>query len=253
MQITNEPSDGQPEFSAEVQDAFRQMRLRRSPCPDSAQLEAFQRNALSAAEAEPIRLHVSECGICDAVLERLKHYDRAERSVSAGVLRRAASWLFLSPAVAWLVVLLLVYPAYVGLHPITPAPQPGPATAGHATEARLPAVRHELAGLISAKTFDLRQVRGKTGAGARRVELQPEERAFILSFWLEIKDGERYTASIAAPDGRPIITNQQALPNDKIGNFFLVCDRRLFPSPGVYTLRLQGDGPQWQIPFELKF
>jgi hypothetical protein len=210
-------------FPAEIERAFRVLRDRRGPCPESEALLRFHAGEMAEEEAARLREHARGCGFCQAALAALRRFDEAAATpfpdssgaVSSLEPRRPFWRLLFSPALAYALVLALLYPAYLGLfsQPEDPVERI--------------VLRPPPPELASARVFDLRQVRA---AGESEVVLQPDEQMFILSFWVPVRPGRRYEAKIAGN------TVARLRERDQQGNFALVCERRVFEAPGRYVL-----------------
>jgi hypothetical protein len=210
--------------------AFRELRERKGPCPDSDASASYFAGDLSPSEADRIRQHIECCGECDLILERMKVFEKAvpgpprwkatERRIAArlglpepqaGIVDRLASAVR-HPLFAYALAVALIYPAYLGLS-VKPQPSAPPA---------------ELAppSLKPARSFDLSQTRGASS----EIRLAEGEGTFILFFFIPARSGFDYFAAVKG------VRMPLAAP-DSAGNLYLVCDRRLFPQ-GEYRLKV---------------
>ena len=222
------PRDGGDEaFEREFGAGFDALRSRRSDCPDTDLLSRYLGGETTEEESAGIRRHIAACGICDLLIERMKPFDRVPQP---GPSQRVYGWLR-TPALAYALVALLLYPAYLG-------------TFGRRQAAEAP---QPPAAVEPAKVLDLSPERGG------RFQARPGERdrVFVLSFFIPVRDGVRYTATITGEDGKAVAAPRQLEDHNGAGNFHLVCSRDLF-RPGRYTLTVTGsDGRTFTYPFSL--
>ena len=248
-----EPASNDQAFEEE---GFESIRKSKGTCPETGWLSKFLSGELPEEQSAGIQAHVASCGVCDSLLERMRQFDQAaeenqpalsaeesavERRVAnqfarkrLPVLGRAAR-LFFSflrrPVFAYVVVLLLLYPAYLGVFlrprlpkevaPVQERPTPPPPS---------PAID-------SARHFDLNQVRGAGATGAD-IPLTERDRSFILSFFVPIRAGFEYRADIFDEAGKTVVTQSQLTSSDGKGNFYLICNPQRF-SRGTYLLTIQ--------------
>jgi hypothetical protein len=174
--------------------------------------------------------------------------------------RRPVSGVLVSPALAYVLVLVLLIPAYRGLVPrgpkaATPPPSAPPAageTAGPGAEVAAPVAEPAAAG---ARTFDLGA--GVTRASTGRIHVVPEETdAFVvLRFLVPIREraGDVYEAVLSDGAGRTVAVQRPLRSRDALGNFVLVCRREVLRE-GSYVLHvslLGAPAETWLFPFEV--
>ncbi len=232
------------------------LRRERGSCPESHVLVAYQEGALAPEEAAKIRAHADLCGICQASLQVVEAWQAARRGeevgeapdwqiirgdlrkrvlafASAGGKPRNAFARFASglrgllwrPAVAYIIALILLYPAYRGLFPRQPIEYPKvegppvPISAG--TAATITLERHDVRG-VEARPNVVRPA-----AGDRYVALQ---------FFVPIRavPNVEYTARIDGAAGI-VVQAGKIVSMDRIGNFQLVVPRERLAF-GSYTL-----------------
>jgi hypothetical protein len=131
-----------------------------------------------------------------------------------------------------------MYPAYRGL-------VPGPVKNEASTA---PASR--LLGLESAKILQLNATRSESVNAIAPTE---RDKVFILSFFVPVRIGPRYSAAIVDGFGKIILEQANMSSYDGQGNFYLVCDRRSFTG-GRHVLVVKesgGDSREFQFPFAL--
>jgi len=223
---------GDASFEREFGAAFDALRSGKGHCPGPALLARYLGGETSEAETAEVGRHLALCGVCDLLVERMKAFDETSRS-SPG--RRVLGWLR-TPALAYALVALLLYPAYLG-------------TLGRRRVAELkPVIPGQLPlGVEPANVLDLSPERG----GKVRVSPGERDRVFVLSFFVPVREGVRYTAAITREDGQPVAPPRELEEHDGAGNFHLVCRRGLFPA-GRYTLSVTGsDGRKFAFPFSL--
>jgi hypothetical protein len=98
-----------------------------------------------------------------------------------------------------------------------------------------------------AKVLDLSPERG----GKFQVHPGGRDQVFVLSFFVPVREGVRYTATITREDGQTVAPPRELEDHDGSGDFHLVCQRDLFPA-GRYTLTVTGsDGRKFAFPFSL--
>jgi hypothetical protein len=209
------------------------MRHGLGPCPDAAALAGFAAQTLPSDEATRVQAHVSMCGICDSLVESLKHFDdplsalpdwaSTERRLRVKVFPRQRRWSWLlHPAVAYGVALAAVTVAFVPVRhkafptPVSPAPAQPTIVAPGTTE------------LQSLRTIDLNTTRG---ARVPHFALGSGDRLVLLSFLIDVHPGFHYEASL---DGR---TAQSVTSSDGKGNFAVLVNRELL-GPGSHDLKV---------------
>ncbi len=254
------------------QDYINDLRARRGECPQDEILTSFREGMLTGGPAAEIETHLAICGLCHVRLrwiercERLEEADIEEpgdwpeierrgrerfhafldskakkeqkREAKAGILQRMRA-LLLSPALAYLLVLALLYPAYKGffqMPEVLVVKEPVKET--EIVEVQKPAPSLGMATL--SRSFELRLA--ERGAGERRrvVRLHQGDEFFALSFRVPISELPEFVYNLEIRDsqGQVVASEQEARAQDWLGNFSVVCDRELFP-PGEYELRVK--------------
>jgi len=217
-------------------------------CPGTESLAKFLGGELTAEDSARIISHAASCGVCDALLERMKRFDDpvawedADRRIAPrfgrfpggpdsfglSVLRR--------PWFAYAVVALLIYPAYRGLVPKQVAKEPPLAQPVRPV------------GLDSAKVLQLDATRS---AGTNGIVLTGKDKVFILSFFVPIRAGQRYSAEIVNQERRVVVAQPEISSHDGLGNFYLVCEHGLFER-GRYVLTVkEAGGARYDFRFTL--
>ena len=253
------------EFEAWLKAAGRALRRQKGSCPETDTLNRFLAGDLPEGEAEQVKSHISACGVCDLLVEKMKRFEEVaahdapptarayavERKILESLqhsepgedarlpvgtesvvnrLKHATRQLFRylrRPAFAYLVALALVYPAYRGLRPRPQAPPPRLASVEAPKTPSPPLV------MVPATRLDLERVRGGEGR-SKIVRLAPNDSAFELGFPVATRTGYSYLAEIRHGKTGAVVTRMQLQPN-RVGYFNLVFDRRPF-DPGAYTL-----------------
>jgi len=230
------------------QDDLRAVAKTKGECPDTDQLVSFLTGELAAKDSEKITRHVAACGVCDALLERMQGFDDpmawldADRRLTErfngflGRLRRPVFSVLRHAWLAYLIALMLIYPAYRGLvlpakHQASPPASPLPA-------------------FESAKILRLDATRS---ASVSAMALTERDKVFILSFFVPIKTDSRYSAAIEDGLAKIIATPTEISSYDSQGNFYLICDRHLFTG-GQYVLVVKEfgrDSREFRFPFTL--
>ena len=197
-------------------------------CPTTETLANFLEGSLSINIRSQVERHVTTCGVCDLLTNRMKDFDDNSelviklRSVEERMQSRFndhldASWqtnklvpvqrlrrFLWSPVFAYTLVIALVYPAGLGLLRYLPeTDRSGPAADNAALEN---ATVIQLDTMRSASKATL-----KTESGNRRL---------LLSFFLPIRDGYRYSAVLT---GGASTKRLDINSYDAAGNFLVTC------------------------------
>jgi len=260
----------QAAFEASLHSAVRTIRQGKGECPDAETLAGFLDGRLGEAEANKVKLHLGSCGVCDLVLEKMKAFEAevtkgdekrlgwrayaVENRVRAALKQRAgqantseaagrwwttaAVYRFIdilvgylkSPVVAYVLILLLAYPAYRGLRLRVHVPAPPSAAVQRPTAA--PSAQR---GMVPAKLLELGEARSATDQ-TLAVNLTPTDSEFVLAFFAPTRKGFSYRAE-ALDSKRNVIVAETALSGNGEGDFQLICDRSRFV-PGTYMLKV---------------
>ncbi len=215
-----------------LQEAFDELKARRGDCPGSDELLQYQQKSLPAEQLVKMKQHIDSCGLCDSIVTGLTQFDSAviekpKQSIPWMVTMRQ---FFLQPAVAYLVALALLYPAYVGIFR-------KPGVVEKIIEAPAP-----IQGVGSAQDFDLGEGTAQRGSSPSSAPVQimrisAEEKFFILNFFVPVRPDRRYEMQIVGDKGEQI-TARKVTSRDRLGNFSLVCTWDLFP-PDSYVLTIK--------------
>jgi len=151
---------GEAELEQSLRARLRALKEKKRPCPDADLLRKFHAKSLSADESRAIEEHVALCGLCDLKLGRLAEADPSAdppgavppsvwEQVDPRFTRRFEEFLasakrpprrpvfvffakiFATPAPAYVLALLLCYPAYLGLTNRVPGGSPPPSPVGN--------------------------------------------------------------------------------------------------------------------------
>ncbi len=211
-------------------------------CPGAETLADFAAGSLPPGEAARIRSHIAACGICDSLVERLRHFDEpvgvgppgwaaTERRLRSRVFPKPR-WqvILLHPAVAYGIALAAVIVAAVpGRHPASPIP---PAAAAIAME--------------SVRTIDLNVTRGVPSFAPDQ-----SEKFLLLSFLIDIHPALHYAVSL---DGSPA---REVVSSDGKGNFAVLFSRAVLGA-GSHRLTVIETDPRsgktersLEFPFQL--
>ncbi len=204
------------EFDRALRRRLWTVRAQRGECPAIEVLTRFSFGDSPEAEAEEVRAHVARCGLCDALLYRMKDFPATAGAYGAPK-RRLVEYLR-SPALGYVLALALVYPAYRGLKP-SPSVPPVPSR---------PAAVEAPPGL------SLNAVRGETGGPAATMAGDH----FLIHFALPVSARRQYRATIRAADGKEIVAGLPIRSWDSFGNFSLLCRASDFPS-GSYSVEVE--------------
>ncbi len=181
----------------------------------------YQHRELGTEEMLRIKQHIDICGSCDCVLVQLSEFDSVAGSAIQAK-QKVVLRFFLHPALAYGIVLLLLYPAYLGL-------------IDHRR-----AARQINDGTGSAMDFDLGQGSATRSASSGEqivVPLSSDERFFILTFFLPVRRNHRYEMAIRNEQGI-LIDSKDIHSRDSVGNFSIVANGSLFPN-GIYKLTVK--------------
>jgi hypothetical protein len=146
--------------------------------------------------------------------------------------RWASLWrVFLTPAPAYALALLLMYPAYLGVfrEPIqvrevvnvTPTP---------------------LVTIGTTRVLSLGAAGERGGERTRNITVGPRDGFFTLSFFLAQQPNRRYDVLIRNAKGDVVAKQEGLASQDGLGNFSLVCNRLLFNN-GRYVLQISEVNP----------
>lgn len=220
------------DINEDVREAFEKMRTDRGECPAPEQLVKFQQRSLTAEEIIIVKRHIEDCGSCDWIVRGLTEFDAAslrDQEKSAGWAAKVQHLLF-HPALAYLLVLALLYPAYRGIF-----------HKPNIVEKTIPVSKPlPVEGVGSARDFNLGD--GSTQRAAlplseEIIQLSKDDKFFILNFFIPVRADHRYEMQITNEKGNVIATDE-AKSRDQLGNFSVVCTRQLFPA-GSYILRIK--------------
>jgi hypothetical protein len=267
MSERTSPADHEQEF-------INYVRRKRGPCPDSETLIAFQQKALPLDQAEGIQSHVQLCGSCQVAMEMLERFEQAQagelpeppdwpkierrsrqrfraflenQKVSSPVrpslweqLTAMLSWenlkiVFLHPALAYLLVVALAYPAYRGLFR---QPEVVTVTVPEKQIVEVEKPGPDMANLtpVALKAPE----RAPPGEGPSVVRLKPDQPFVELAFQSPVSGSPRVVSDLEFYDshGQVVSALKAVRPRDEYGNFILRCRRELF-KPGRYELRVR--------------
>jgi hypothetical protein len=194
------------EFEQWLRPRLRALGAQRGSCPPAEALVDFEAGELPAEQAEAVRRHIERCGVCDALLVRLResesHFGVNPEVAGAGRAREnlVSRWrrVFLHPAAGYALGTIAV--VAVLLLPRQSVSEP-------------PRSEPEL--VAPVEVVDLTRVR----AGSMRAVV-PADHAAVLSFFVAIHPDRRYTASLDSQKSVPIESH------DGHGNFRIYCDAR---------------------------
>lgn len=210
------PDPEERRFAEMVRQGARQLREERGPCPNAEELVAFFERRLEPEDATRVESHVEACGLCDAALGRLE----AARQTGAESGWKTVLSFLRRPAIAYGVVLVLLFPAYRGI-----------------TLSRSARRASDLSPLpISAPRYILDTVRGAQSLPT--VKLASDRDAFILSFLVPVRPKFRYTAQIGENGAAPVSPATELVAEDDLGHCSVICPRELF-RPGMYALTVK--------------
>ena len=152
-----------PDFDAELRAKAHELRGRRGSCPNALTLIEYRNGALPQDESGAIREHLNSCGLCDTALARLN------RTLET---RSRKSWVI--PGLSVLVAATAIL--FSTKTPETPA----------AVDALQPAAFLDPNAVRSANT---------------RIPSAGPDSTVVLSFFVPMEPGRRYSATLRRPDG----------------------------------------------------
>jgi hypothetical protein len=169
------------------------------------------------------------------------------------IIRTAGAFLW-RPAIGYIAALILCYPAYLGIRSALVRRgadlMPGavhnvPREEPPVQRREPPAVAEALPAVQGVRSFDLSRTRGANqadGASAMSLNLNPEDRVFLLTFFIPSRPEMRYSVSVVASDGRIIVSEQNLDRGDQQGAFSVLCKRDSFDR-GEYSLIVRETNP----------
>jgi hypothetical protein len=136
------------------------------------------------------------------------------------------------PALAYLLVLALLYPAYRGFFQ-----KPEIRVVREKETVEVPKPPLDMAAL---RTFELKAPERAGGQGPSVVRVSPDEPFFALTFFVPISERPELVYDVEIRDSQNHVVAEQkdARATDRLGNFLFVCRRELF-LPGQYLLRVR--------------
>jgi hypothetical protein len=252
-----------------IEDYVNHLRVRRGDCPSEETLCAFHEGTLTADLASSAQKHTGMCSQCQIRIELIKKFERhshaeigeisgwpeiemrgqqrfysflgsrvkkeQEQKTKTGLIDRLKAVL-VHPAFAYLVTLVLLYPAYLGLFR-NPETVKETVREKELVEVEKPEPAISIATL---HTIKLQLAERGAGSGRSAVRLSEDEPFFALAFFVPISERPEFIYDLEVRDeqGRVVAAEEAARPQDYLGNFLLVCSRELFP-PGKYELRVK--------------
>ncbi|GEM_PF-5784889 len=242
------------------------LRQKRGPCPDDETLIAFHEQKLPADHAKRIETHLTLCTTCQDAIRVLQRFDECQSEtlpeppewpdVSQRLRSRFHAFLeqqkparpeststsfwnrikniALHPALAYLLIAALLYPAYRGLFG---KPQ---VVTKIVPQKEIVTVEKPPVDIATVPRVELKAGIRAAGASPPSIRLSPEVPFFILAFFVPVSERPEFVYRVEIYDrgGELIARQAEARPQDRLGNFLLLCRRDLF-SPGEYELRVE--------------
>lgn len=153
--------------------------------------------------------------------------------------------IFLKPAVAYFLVLCLIYPAYLGLFR-----KPRVIKEVVKETVEVPVIKEvvrekevappaSLPGILDVRDFSLGPEAERAATETKSFALAKSDAFFVLSFFVSISadPSAQYDVEIKKADGAWVAGQKDIRSKDGLGNFSLVCTRSVFTT-GDYVLRL---------------
>lgn len=233
------------EFDSNFENALRRAFANdeRGPCPSDEGLVAFYEGRLSSDEAAKVGAHLERCGVCDALVYRLRRPDIGIAATSEQKNRIRQRVFSEKRSVRDSIKNLLK------------SPLPGYAFAAAfaailAFRIAIPQENKEQTAFGDAVELELTQVRGADGAhGGASTR---GKRYLILRFFVPVDPAKQYWVSL---DGKPA---NECSSYDRLGNFRLVIPAKSLPATtnALHRLDIEERSQQsvlqsWQFQFTL--
>jgi len=235
-----------------IQRALREMMAERGDCPGSEKLIAFHDRLLPAEEILQVRQHVEMCGLCDSRIAAMARFDSVTKPTEEKDRLMIVRRFFLSPALAYLFVLALIYPAYRGIFQEPEVKEK--------IVTRTKTIPMPVEAVAAARDFSLGEATRQRSGGVESIpiiELSPQEKFFILSFFLPVHPSHQYEMEITDDKGGVLTSADRIMSRDALGNFSIVASSKLFPD-NLYTLKVleseEGSGrliDTYSFPFQV--
>jgi hypothetical protein len=232
-------------FDQDMERALHELNKSAGECPSADVLETYAHGGLAAAEIAAIRRHLTGCGICELVVERLRTLDAPDWTATEKKLRKGLG-IAREAKPAWRRILWNPAPAYalaaalaisLGVARRTPAPKP-------------PSVPAPQAAITVPMVLKFEPVT-RAGVRATRLPGRGHSDTVLFMFFVPIQRGSTHSATILGNSGRVIVPTQDIVSQDALGNFYLTCDARLIGTGG-YVLQVTESGGR-NRPFEFPF
>lgn len=234
-------------FDDDLRRGLHELNENAGECPSADVLEAYARRGLPADEIAAIRKHLTGCGICELVVERLQTLDVPDWKATEKKLRKGLgiagdakpTWrrILWNPAPAYSLALAMAI--WLGVAHRRTAPTPSAMPAPQA--------------LIAVPTVLVLEPETRGGPpGARpRGQGHSDTNTIVLKFFVPIHERSKYSATILSSSGKIVVPKQEIASQNGLGDFYLPCDARLLGT-GSYLLRVTESGGGSQ-PFEIAF
>jgi hypothetical protein len=229
----------------ELRRAFRELNEDAGECPSAEVLEAYAQGRLPTGQRSTVEKHLSGCGICELVVQRLRTMEAPDWKATEKKLEKGLGiagdtkpgWrrILWNPAPAYALALAMVIWAAIGHRKPAPVPEAMPA----------PPVAMDVPAVLPLEpetrgAFHVTHLMGQGRSGT-----------ILLKFFLPVRTGSRYSATIVDSSGVMIAPKQDIASQDEIGNFYLTCNAHLLASGG-YVLRVTESGAGNRV-FEFPF
>jgi len=284
------PDSENPGAEKVLRAAFDAMRQQRGGCPDAGTLARFLDGGLSEEQRSSVGSHIASCGFCDLAVSQMRQFEqtfdmgedapvplrwsRIERNLdrrmrglldagkprpfwgaAVSVFRDTADYVFAAlrkPMVAYALLLLLLYPAYLGIVQIRhPAGKSTASSRGESGSTTVVVPPPSLPAPMPALIVNLDRVRGEKGGGHAGA-VPNGVNLVVLQFFWPVRLGATYSGQIKDATGRVVVPVPDLTSSDSKGNFSLVCERKYLP-PGNYTLTVVEKTPRETVPRQFSF
>ena len=178
-----------------------------------------------------IEKHLESCQNCKRelqILEKVNQSLKPAREISlleiiGQRLRGIFPKLLTKPALAYIIILLLLYPAWLGIFQLRRE------------------IRKMQEPRVAQANYELIQFDTRSGAKVENeIKIPPQTEVFSLSFSIPILAAEniRYDVEILDARNRRVWQKRDIKSLDEYGTFLLICHSRFFPE-GSYTLKVE--------------
>ncbi len=194
--------------------------------PEQLVLYAEAKHELTKEDFEKIDSHFKECSGCQRELQILKNVNASLKKnlilkfldTLKNKINNLAPQILIGPALAYMIILLLLYPAYLGIFKSSKPFEPN----------------------VAEKNFELIQFDNRLESKTKNeITVSKESEVFSLSFNLPVLNEEniRYDATISNSNGKVIWEKKYIKSLDDYGTFLVIGFSNFFVE-GIYKLTI---------------